>query len=67
MLEALDPKEGEHILDIGSGSGWTTALLAYLVGQKGKVIGLERIPELVTLGQSNLIHFQFKQARLWIH
>ena len=30
MLELLEPKEGEKILDIGSGSGWTTALLAYI-------------------------------------
>ncbi|MCD6271243.1 protein-L-isoaspartate O-methyltransferase [bacterium] len=35
MLEKLEPKEGEKILDIGSGSGWTTALLAYLVSQEG--------------------------------
>ena len=34
MLEKLEPKEGEKILDIGSGSGWTTTLLAYIVSQK---------------------------------
>jgi protein-L-isoaspartate(D-aspartate) O-methyltransferase len=35
MLELLSPQSGEKILDIGSGSGWTTALLAHLVSQKG--------------------------------
>jgi len=35
MLELLEPKKGEKILDIGAGSGWTTALLAYIVSQKG--------------------------------
>ena len=35
MLELLQPKEGDKILDVGSGSGWTTALLAYIVSQKG--------------------------------
>lgn len=54
MLEKLDVKEGQKVLDVGSGSGWTTALLAYLVGEKGKVIGLEIVPELVRLGQKNL-------------
>ena len=35
MLELLLPKPGDKILDIGSGSGWTTALLAHIVSQKG--------------------------------
>ena len=34
MLEKLEPKEGEKVLDIGSGSGWTTALLAYIVSKE---------------------------------
>lgn len=35
MLELLQPKPGDKILDIGAGSGWTTALLAYCVSAKG--------------------------------
>lgn len=31
MLEQLQPSPGEKILDIGAGSGWTSALLAYCV------------------------------------
>lgn len=47
MLELLDPRPGQRVLDVGAGSGWTTALLAHLVGPKGRVVGTERIPELV--------------------
>lgn len=54
ILELLRPQAGEKILDIGSGSGWTTALLAYIVSQKkkGKVIAIERIPELKKFGEN---------------
>lgn len=53
MLEWLDPQKGEKILDIGSGSGWTSALLAYLVGKNGVVYAVERIPELYSFGAEN--------------
>lgn len=33
MLDLLDPKPGERILDVGAGSGWQTALLAQVVSQ----------------------------------
>ncbi|HEY4524588.1 MAG TPA: L-isoaspartyl protein carboxyl methyltransferase, partial [Candidatus Paceibacterota bacterium] len=37
MLEKLAPALGHKILDIGSGSGWQTALLAQVAGPTGKV------------------------------
>jgi len=54
MLELLQPKEGDKTLDIGSGSGWTTALLAEIVGKKGKVFSMELIPELCNFGMKNI-------------
>ena len=59
MLEALAPVKGDKVLDIGSGSGWTTALLCHIVTKEGSVTGLERIEELVKIGQRNLSQFDF--------
>ena len=54
MLRLLDVSPGQRVLDVGSGSGWTTALLAHLVGPSGSVLGVELEPQLVTFGSENL-------------
>jgi protein-L-isoaspartate(D-aspartate) O-methyltransferase len=59
MLELLQPKKGDKILDVGSGSGWTTALLAEIVGKSGKVISIEIIPELSKFGKNNINKYSF--------
>ncbi|MBC7073909.1 protein-L-isoaspartate O-methyltransferase [Candidatus Parcubacteria bacterium] len=59
LLELLQPKRGEKILDIGSGSGWTTALLSFLVGETGRVIGIEILPELFEFGKKNVQKYNF--------
>jgi protein-L-isoaspartate(D-aspartate) O-methyltransferase len=64
MLELLGARPGEKVLDIGSGSGWTTALLAHLVGNGGEVIGTELVPKLVEFGRRNLGQMHAPQARI---
>jgi protein-L-isoaspartate(D-aspartate) O-methyltransferase len=59
MLELLKPGEGDKILDVGSGSGWTTALLSEIVGEKGRVVALETIPELKEFGEKNVAKYNF--------
>lgn len=54
MLGLLDVRPGDRVLDVGSGSGWTTAVLATLTGPEGTVIGVERVPELVDYGRERL-------------
>lgn len=54
MLRLLDVRPGQRVLDVGAGSGWSTALLAHLVGPTGSVTGVELEPELVAFGGANL-------------
>ncbi|MBI2514917.1 protein-L-isoaspartate O-methyltransferase [Candidatus Wolfebacteria bacterium] len=59
MLELLEPKKGEKILDVGAGSGWVTALLSWLVGETGRVLAIERIPELQEFAEKNTAKYSF--------
>lgn len=65
MIELLEPQPGEKILDIGAGSGWQTAILAYIVasnkqqGERGKVFAVERIKELCQFGKQNVANYNF--------
>jgi len=45
-------------LDVGTGSGWTTALLSILVGKDGNVTGTEIIKELYEFGKENISKFK---------
>ena len=64
MLELLDVRRGQRVLDLGSGSGWTTALLSHLVGEKGEVVGVERVPGLTAFGRANLAAQPLAWARI---
>lgn len=54
MLIALQVEPGQRVLDVGAGSGWTTALLARLVGEHGNVTGVELVEELTAWGAGNV-------------
>ncbi len=58
MLELLQPEPGQNILDIGCGSGYTTALLSHII-QNGKVIGIEIVPELAKFAEKNIAKYGF--------
>ena len=78
MLELLNPKPGEHIMDVGAGSGWQTALLAYIVSKNGKsasagavkkrkrigtVVSMERIPALRVMASHNIAKYNFIEKK----
>jgi len=64
MLVLLDVHRGMRVLDVGAGTGWTTALLAALTGADGSVLGTERIARLAESGAANLETAGVPWARL---
>lgn len=46
-------KEGETVLDLGSGAGFDCFLAANLVGAAGKVIGVDMTPEMIEKARAN--------------
>ena len=66
MLEWLDARPGDKVLDVGSGSGWTTALLSHIIGSKSKVFAVERIPELLKFGEENCRRIGVKNAEFFL-
>ena len=64
LLVRLEVAPGQRVLDVGSGSGWTTALLGHLVGPTGSVVGVEVVPELVDFGRANLAAYPASWTRI---
>lgn len=59
MLQELRLKAGDRVLDLGSGSGYQTAILAELVKE---VIAVELIPELVERSRRVLLDLGYKNV-----
>jgi protein-L-isoaspartate(D-aspartate) O-methyltransferase len=67
MCELLELKEGEKVLEIGSGSGYHAAICAELVAPSGAknpghVFTVERIPELVEFARENLANSGYSDS-----
>lgn len=54
MTELLEPGPGMKVLEVGTGSGYQAAVLAEIVGPRGHVWSMERIPELAEWARRNL-------------
>jgi len=47
-------KPGSSALDVGSGSGYLLAIMHQLVSPRGRVVGIDHIPELTEMSVKNL-------------
>lgn len=63
-LSALNIRKGEHIVHVGAGSGYYTAILARLTGEDGRVDACEIHPELAARAAANLAEFRQVQIHL---
>ena len=63
MTEWLDLKEGQKVLEIGSGSGWQSAILAKIVGN-GKIFTIERHSKLANFAKKNLEKLGIKNVKI---
>jgi SAM-dependent methyltransferase len=52
-LAAAAPQQGEHVIDIGCGTGGTTAALAHAVGIAGHVLGVDISETLIEAARSH--------------
>src|SRR6202158_2293046 len=54
LIHQASPAVGEHVVHIGTGTGYYTAILAHLVGPSGRVTGIEYDSELAARAKANL-------------
>lgn len=64
MLRLLGAEPGHRVLDVGAGSGWSTALLGHLVGETGEVLGTELVPELAQQAASTVAQYAMSWAQV---
>lgn len=55
-------KEGETVLDLGSGAGFDCFLAANKVGKKGKIIGVDMTPEMIDKARENAKKGNYKNV-----
>ncbi len=54
MTHALELEDGDNVFEVGTGSGYQCAIIAWIVGSQGKVVSAEVVPELVQFAKENL-------------
>ena len=64
MLEQLDPRPGDRVLEIGAGTGYNAALLAELVGPAGAVTTIDLQPDVAAEARAALADAGYGSVRV---
>jgi protein-L-isoaspartate(D-aspartate) O-methyltransferase len=64
MLEALELKPGDKVLEVGTGSGYNAALIGHIIGRKGKLFTTEIVPELAEESKKKLSNLNIKNVKV---
>lgn len=54
LIDQLELQAGDHVVHVGCGTGYYTAVMAEVVGSKGRVAAIEIDPELAARSRNNL-------------
>jgi protein-L-isoaspartate(D-aspartate) O-methyltransferase len=57
LINHAMPVEGDHVVHVGAGTGYYSAIFAELVGKDGHVTAIEYLPELAMRAKANLLRF----------
>jgi protein-L-isoaspartate(D-aspartate) O-methyltransferase len=57
LIHQAAPSAGDHVVHIGTGTGYYTAILAHLAGSSGRVTGIEYNPELAARAKANFASY----------
>ncbi|MDP2907380.1 MAG: protein-L-isoaspartate(D-aspartate) O-methyltransferase [Nanoarchaeota archaeon] len=64
MLESLELKPGDKVLEVGTGSGYNAALISHVIGKKGKLFTTEIVPELAEESKKRLSSLGLKNVKV---
>ena len=57
LIHQASPSAGDHVVHVGTGTGYYTAILAHLVEPSGRVTGIEYEPELAARAKANFASY----------
>ncbi len=58
LINQALPRPGEHVVHVGTGTGYYTAIMAHMVGPSGRVTGIEFEPKLAARAKANFLSWR---------